>query len=509
MDGTRPLPRRRRGGERRLVPRSIDGPGDLASRGVPTTAQPRRTGSRWRAKLIDTWCSITGIMFAYGTAHHQCPSGVCRRGYSREHQGQGRQHLSRPQIGDDDVSVSNPKIVRIQSHQVTVDGDLIERDGVVKYLLVDAVAGRQGDRQPDRRRLWRRALRRVSHGPAKPVRRRRPRHGRAAVPAGRRRTSGGSRGGEKAVVLKGRVVDLYCEVGGPARPIAAAASVNSGSSTGRSALSAAKGNTLFAGAVADLAPYCGREVEIDGLVIESPRMPSSFVQKLKAPGDAEFRPADAFGKAWETRTARPRSGSGPIHREGRDRRGRRVRHQGAGTEPMRTAAIALMAGRAHGRGPGALPRGRRRGAGRDGGPARGPFRRPVRLVDQTAVPSPTAISAAGHADHVRLHALRRHLPDRSRGAGAGDRRARCRCGQGRFRVRDRRPRPRHARRPRRMAGALPARKRRPHRQRSAGSRRGGGLSRPSPEGRARQSGSGASARRRGRLHRRSRGRSRS
>ncbi len=23
-------------------------------------------------ELIDTWCSITGIMFAYGTAHHQC-----------------------------------------------------------------------------------------------------------------------------------------------------------------------------------------------------------------------------------------------------------------------------------------------------------------------------------------------------------------------------------------------------------------------------------------------------
>ncbi len=35
-------------------------------------------------------------------------------------------------------------------------------------------------------------------------------------------------------------------------------------------------------------------------MIESPRMPLLFVQKLKAPGDAEFRPADAFGKAWET-----------------------------------------------------------------------------------------------------------------------------------------------------------------------------------------------------------------
>ncbi len=27
---------------------------------------------RVSGELVDTWCAISGIMFAYGTAHHQC-----------------------------------------------------------------------------------------------------------------------------------------------------------------------------------------------------------------------------------------------------------------------------------------------------------------------------------------------------------------------------------------------------------------------------------------------------
>ena len=41
------------------------------------------------------------------------------------------------------MSAANPTIARIQAHQVTVEGDLIERDGV-NYLLVNRIADDQG-----------------------------------------------------------------------------------------------------------------------------------------------------------------------------------------------------------------------------------------------------------------------------------------------------------------------------------------------------------------------------
>jgi len=46
-------------------------------------------------------------------------------------------------VEGDDTSVANPKIVSIQTHEVTVDGDLYVRDGV-NYLLVNKVADDKG-----------------------------------------------------------------------------------------------------------------------------------------------------------------------------------------------------------------------------------------------------------------------------------------------------------------------------------------------------------------------------
>jgi hypothetical protein len=46
-------------------------------------------------------------------------------------------------IEGDDTSVSNPTIVTIQTHKVTVDGDLYRRDGV-NYLIVTTVADDHG-----------------------------------------------------------------------------------------------------------------------------------------------------------------------------------------------------------------------------------------------------------------------------------------------------------------------------------------------------------------------------
>jgi hypothetical protein len=83
----------------------------------PARADPARV--HVAGQLVDTWCSVTGIMFAAGTYYM-----VLR-------------------IEDDDVSAANPRLVKIQSHEVSVDGDLVERDGV-KYLFVTKVADDKG-----------------------------------------------------------------------------------------------------------------------------------------------------------------------------------------------------------------------------------------------------------------------------------------------------------------------------------------------------------------------------
>ena len=98
---------------------------------------------RVEGELIDTWCSVTGIMFAYGTAHHQCAVWCAVGGIPVSIKAKDDTTYLVLRIGDDTTSVANPTTVRIQSHQVTVDGELIERDGV-KYLLVDQVADDKG-----------------------------------------------------------------------------------------------------------------------------------------------------------------------------------------------------------------------------------------------------------------------------------------------------------------------------------------------------------------------------
>ncbi len=46
-------------------------------------------------------------------------------------------------LGDYSTSNANPKVLEIQSHRVSVEGDLYARDGI-NYLLIDRVVGDQG-----------------------------------------------------------------------------------------------------------------------------------------------------------------------------------------------------------------------------------------------------------------------------------------------------------------------------------------------------------------------------
>lgn len=123
----------------RLIPFLVAAAAALA----PASASAAGTRVQVTGEIVDTWCSVSGIMFAYGTAHHQCAVWCAVGGIPVSIRDEAGDHYLVLRIGDDTDTVANPKVVTIQSHQVTVDGELIERDGV-KYLLVDQVADDKG-----------------------------------------------------------------------------------------------------------------------------------------------------------------------------------------------------------------------------------------------------------------------------------------------------------------------------------------------------------------------------
>lgn len=104
-------------------------------------AAPQRV--RVTGEIVDTWCSITGIMYAYGTAHHQCAVWCAVGGIPVSVKADDGTFYMVLRVEDDDRSVADPRIVRIQTHEVTVDGDLFRRDGV-NYLFVSKVADDKG-----------------------------------------------------------------------------------------------------------------------------------------------------------------------------------------------------------------------------------------------------------------------------------------------------------------------------------------------------------------------------
>lgn len=110
-------------------------------------SQPAQAGKPERVKvtgeIVDTWCYVTGIMFAEGTAHHKCAVWCAVGGIPVSiKDANGKVYMVLRVEGDGD-NVANPKIVKIQTHQVSVDGDLYVRDGV-NYLIVNKVADDKG-----------------------------------------------------------------------------------------------------------------------------------------------------------------------------------------------------------------------------------------------------------------------------------------------------------------------------------------------------------------------------
>ena len=113
-----------------------------AAMAAPATAasgkQVKLTG-----EIIDSWCYITEIMYAEGTAHHQCAIWCAAGGVPVGILGDDGQVYMVLKLGKDDTTVANPKIMKIQTHRVTVDGDHYMRDGI-NYIVVNKIVNDVG-----------------------------------------------------------------------------------------------------------------------------------------------------------------------------------------------------------------------------------------------------------------------------------------------------------------------------------------------------------------------------
>ncbi len=94
-------------------------------------------------EVIDSWCYLTEIMYPEGTAHHQCALWCAAGGIPVGILADDGTVYTVLKLGDDSTSNANPKVLEIQSHRVSVEGDLYARDGI-NYLLIDRVVGDEG-----------------------------------------------------------------------------------------------------------------------------------------------------------------------------------------------------------------------------------------------------------------------------------------------------------------------------------------------------------------------------
>ena len=113
--------------------------------GAGATAAQAAAGQRVKVtgEVIDSWCYLTEIMYPEGTAHHQCALWCAAGGIPVGILADDGTVYTVLKLGDDSTSNANPKVLEIQSHRVTVEGDLFARDGI-NYLLIDRVVGDEG-----------------------------------------------------------------------------------------------------------------------------------------------------------------------------------------------------------------------------------------------------------------------------------------------------------------------------------------------------------------------------
>lgn len=119
--------------------------------------------------------------------------------------------------------------------------------------------------------------------------------------------------------FEARVVDMLCEVAGDCPADCGGGARQMGlvrAADGVLVFPNKNGQPLFTGAAAELHPYCGRDVEVDGLLIDDPDLGARnvyLVQRIRALDEAEWTAADRWTDAWAERNPEA-AGAGPWFR---------------------------------------------------------------------------------------------------------------------------------------------------------------------------------------------------
>ena len=104
-------------------------------------AEPQRVTVT--GEVIDSWCYLSEIMWAEGSAHHRCAVWCARGGVPVGILGEDEEVYVVLVMEDDPNVIGNKAVFRAQTNEVVVTGDLYERDSV-RYLAVNQIVEDHG-----------------------------------------------------------------------------------------------------------------------------------------------------------------------------------------------------------------------------------------------------------------------------------------------------------------------------------------------------------------------------
>ena len=129
--------------------------------------------------------------------------------------------------------------------------------------------------------------------------------------------------GEEMARFEGKITDVLCVLTGDCPDDCGAGKRQMGvlrSADGRFLLAVKNGQPAFSGATVDLAPYCGMEVEVDGLLVGDKDITPGLgnakvfqVQTIRILGQDEVNKANLWTKDWKKRNPDV-GGKGPWFR---------------------------------------------------------------------------------------------------------------------------------------------------------------------------------------------------
>ncbi len=106
-----------------------------------SATEPKRVTVTGEA--IDSWCYLSEIMWALGSAHHRCAVWCARGGVPVSILSEDEEVYVLLLVEDDPGVVGNEAVFRSQTNEVVVTGDLYERDSV-NYLAVTKIVEDHG-----------------------------------------------------------------------------------------------------------------------------------------------------------------------------------------------------------------------------------------------------------------------------------------------------------------------------------------------------------------------------